>query len=481
MMKHLFFILSIFVGLMMLACDDQLDIPADGQPHFSKDTLRFDTVFTTVGSATAKILIYNSQSKPVTIQRLQLAGGSASPFRVNVDGAIHPEHIFESVTIRGRDSLYVFVEVTVDPQQSDAPVLLRDSLVMTTSKGSKRMVMEAFGQDMLVLRSVTILSDTLLDATLPYLVYGNLVVDTLATLRLAAGTRLFFHHNANLVVHGHLRAEGTFEKPISMRGDRLDKIGFVTPVPYHLVAGQWGGVYLLNPKGEHLLRHVTINSGYVGIYYVNQDKNHKPHLEISNSQIHNFLFYNLVAINGDMTVSNTVISNSGGYTVYLNGGKHAFYHCTITNYFSSSEVQSVARDRAPAFMLMSLPRSYPMETIVYNSIITGSAQNELSLASRRDSLFNADIAHSYIKRTKPSDLQQFRSIRWSEPRDTVFLSIREDLDKDLKFNFQLDSVSPARGIADLEISQRFPIDLNGKNRLADGAPDAGAYEWSSEF
>ena len=40
-----------------------------------------------------------------------------------------------------------------------------------------------------------------------------------------------------------------------------------------------------------------------------------------------------------------------------------------------------------------------------------------------------------------------------------------------------DSVSPARGLADLTIALQHPLDLNGNNRLKDGAPDAGAYEW----
>lgn len=468
---------SFLFVIVVVACDDALEAPADKMPSFSVDTLSFDTVFTTVGSATAKVLVYNRQSKPVTIDRLKLAGGSSSPFRINVDGFTDKEHLFESITIRAKDSMYIFVEVTVDPQQVDNPVLLQDSVVITTSEGSKRLLLEAYGQNMKVLRSLTLHADTLLDASLPYLIQGDLVVDSLATLRLAPGVQLYFHHNSNLLVYGHLQAEGTFERPISMRGDRLDRIGFVTPVPYNLVAGQWGGVYLLNPRGKHVLKHVTINSGYVGIYYVNQNKQSKPSLEIVNCRIHNFLFYNLVAINGDMTVVNSAITNSGGYTVYLNGGKHVFYHCTIANYFSNSEAQSVNRDKAPAFMMMSLPRSFPMETVVYNSVIAGSAQNELSLASRYASQYKADFHYSYIKRATALELPFFNHVRWSSVRDTLFTSVQEDLPKKQYFNFIPDSVSPLRGLASPEVAQRYPLDLNGRDRLADGAPDAGAYEW----
>lgn len=476
-------LLSIFFALLagvfvLVSCDDTLEAPADKLPAFSKDTLSFDTVFTSIGSATAKVLVYNRLSKPVTIDRLQLAGGSASPFRINVDGFTNKEHLFESITIRAKDSMYIFVEVTVNPQQSNAPVLMRDSIVITTSEGRKRMLLEAYGQNVRVLRSLIVASDSVLDATLPYLIKGDLVVDTMATLRLAPGVRLYFHHNSNLMVYGHLKAEGTFEQPISIRGDRLDKIGFVTPVPYNLVAGQWGGVYLVNPRGNHVLKHVNINSGYVGVYYVNQSKVNKPKLEIVNCRIQNFLFYNIVAINGDMKVSNSAITNSGGYTVYLNGGKHEFYHCTIANYFSNSEVQSVNRDKAPAFMMMSLPRSFPMETKVINSVIAGSSLNEISLASRYDSLYNATITHSYLKRTSASQLPFYKNIVWSTQKDTLFKSIREDLPRKIQFNFMPDSVSPLRkAVADPTVAVQFPIDLNGRSRLADGVPDAGAFEW----
>lgn len=468
----------IVVMVVLFSCDDSLEATAEKIPVFSKDTLTFDTVFTSTGSATAKILVYNQRSKPVTIERLQLMGGSASPFRINVDGFTDKEHVFESITIRANDSMYIFVEVTVNPQQSNSPVLIRDSIVMTTAEGRRRLLLEAYGQNMKVLRSLTIHSDTLLDAGLPYVVRGNLVVDSTATLRLAPGVRLFFHHNSNLMVYGQLKAEGTFEQPVSLRGDRLDKIGFVTPVPYNLVAGQWGGIYLLNPRGNHVLKHVTITSGYVGVYYVNQSKQYKPRLEIVNCRIQNFLFYNLVAINGDLTVINSAITNSGGYTVYLNGGKHEFYHCTIANYFNNSEVQSVNRDKAPAFMMMSLPRSFPMETRVVNSVIAGSSLNEISLASRYDSLYNAIIRHSYLKRQKASGLPIYNQIRWSTPKDTLFKSIREDLAEKVYFNFMPDSVSPLRkSIADPALAGQFPLDLNGHNRLADGTPDAGAFEW----
>ena len=44
---------------------------------FSRDTVLFDTVFTTIGSTTQQFKIYNNDSKTITIEQIELMGGSA--------------------------------------------------------------------------------------------------------------------------------------------------------------------------------------------------------------------------------------------------------------------------------------------------------------------------------------------------------------------------------------------------------------------
>jgi hypothetical protein len=283
-----------------------------------------------------------------------------------------------------------------------------------------------------------------------------------------------------LIVYGNLKANGSKDEPITFRGDRLDKIKFSTPFPYNTVAGQWGGVFLLWSGGNHVLNYVNMNSGYVGIYFSNNDRNELPQLDISNCKIHNFLLYGLVVQNGNVTVSNTEISNTSSYSVYLNGGKHTFIQSTIANYFNNSNVQPVSRDKKPAVMIMNLNRIAPMETLFQNCVIAGSAENEFSLASRFRDQYKAVFKNCYIHTPKALELPQFtgldKKIRWSAKNDTVFKSIRYDYEKNTYFDFTPDSVSPARGLADPTIAAQFPVDLNG-NKRDDGAPDAGAYEW----
>ena len=467
-------------SLVLSSCnDDVFSTNPKDTLSFSTDTLTFDTVFTTIGSATAKIMVYNKNNVALKINRISIAGGKSSNFHINVDGSVNENNEFEGVEIRANDSMYVFVSVTVDPNKTDSTILIEESLIFETNGIQQNIQLEAFGHDMKILRNKEITNDSTLNDSIPYVVYGNLVVDSAKTLTIKAGCKLYFHNNANLIVYGNLKATGTAEKPIIMRGDRLDKIKFATPFPYNNVAGQWGGIYLLWSGANHVLEHVNINSGYVGIYFSNNDRNNLPKLAITNCKIHNFLLYGLVVKNGNLTAVNDEISNTSSYSVYLNGGSHEFIHCTIANYFNNSSVQPSSRDKKPAVMIMNLNRIAAMKTQFYNCIISGSSENEFSLASRFEGQYNGTFKNCYIRTQKALDLPQFTNIKWYNKNDTVFISNRYDYEKNTYYNFALDSVSPARGMADKTISRKYRYDLNGNNRMADGSPDAGAYEWQA--
>lgn len=471
-------LISMIICIGLPACNDEIysSNPKD-KLSFSTDTLAFDTVFTTLGSATSKIMIYNRNKVALKISHLGIAGGKESPFKINVDGSLNANNQFDNLEIRANDSMYVFVSVTVNPTNENSPVFIKDSIVMQTNGNTQNVKLQAFGQDMKVLKNKYILNDTTLTGEKPYLIYGYLAIDTAKTLTLKPGCKFFFHNNANMIIYGNLKAEGTAENPITMRGDRLDKIKFAIPFPYNNVAGQWGGLYLLWKGGKHVLQHVNMNSGYVGIYFSNDDRNTIPSLEISDCRIHNFLLYGLVVQNGNVQVTNSEISNTSSYSVYLNGGKHSFIQSTIANFFDNSTVKPASRDKKPAVMIMNLNRVSPMETIFRNCIITGNIDNEFSLATRFPDLYKGTFDHCYIKKTDSLKLPQFTKIRWAQRKDTVFKSITYNYEENTYFNFMPDSVSPARGLADPTIANQYPLDLNGNNRLSDGAPDAGAYEW----
>ena len=475
---HFLSLIFLLPIICFYSCEDDL-FSSDPEKvlSFSTDTLTFDTVFTTIGSTTEKLMVYNPNNRALKISSIGLAGGAKSQFRINVDGSLSADNHFSDIEIRAKDSMYIFVEVTVDPRDVNAPVLVADSVIFRINGVEQKVRLEAFGQDMILFRNKLILNDTTLSADKPYLIYGNLTVDSAKTLHLPAGCQLYFHNNANLIVRGNLRAEGTFDKPVLLRGDRLDKAKFLYPVPYNYVAGQWGGVYLLWNKGNHLLRNVNINSGYVGIYMNNSDRNQLPELRIENCRIHNFVYYGLVVQNANVQVMNTEISNTGSYSVYLSGGKHVFLQSTIANYYNSSPGRPSSRDKNPAVMIMGLYRTAPMQTEFRNCIVAGGLETELSIVSRFLTQYKAVFSDSYIRRKEAYELSQFQNIRWYAQNDTIFKHPFYNDTTSVYFNFTPDSVSPVRGLADRTIAAQFPLDLNGANRLEDNAPDAGAYEW----
>ena len=107
----------------------------------------------------------------------------------------------------------------------------------------------------------------------------------------------------------------------------------------------------------------------------------------------------------------------------------------------------------------------------------GSAENELSIASRFIDKFNATFSNCYIRKKGIPDTNQYQSITWYNAKDSVFISTEYNYKTNKYFDFVPDSVSPARGIADKTVATAYPKDLNGNSRTADNEPDAGAYEW----
>ena len=122
-------ILLLFIGASFTAC--KRDFFTEGGPGsltFSTDTIIFDTVFTTVGSITYTLKVYNQNNNPVTINSIDLANqNSQGVYRINVDGVsgIHTEDI----KIAANDSLFIFVEATINAVSGNLPYLVTDSLL----------------------------------------------------------------------------------------------------------------------------------------------------------------------------------------------------------------------------------------------------------------------------------------------------------------------------------------------------------------
>ena len=484
-MKRYFFLFLFFLvwlGCVLLpSCREAYSDDPTLQLSFSVDTVRFDTVFTSLGSATAQVRVRNLNKKPLYLDYIGLAGGEHSYFRLNIDGESNAKHQVEGVELPAKDSLFIFVEVTIDPQNQSTPVLVEDEIVFAFNGKKQSVRLEAYGQDMEVLRNRVFQVDTVLQGDVPYLVYGDLVVDTGVTLTLNEGCRLYYHRDARLLVAGNLHALGSVSAPVVMRGDRLDDI-FVN-ISYDFVDGQWGGVWLLHDEGNHVLRHVEINSGVDGVVMVGSLRS-KPSLLLENCRLHNFSRYGLAVENADVSSVNTEISNCAGYCVYLAGGEHRFVHNTIANYFSRTTIaiHSATRQDQVSVCLNDVDKTVPMRSVFVNSIVAGTRQEEFGLYSVFPEQYNGEFRSNFLQ-CDSVGLPQFVNNRYLKTYDYMSEKADSTLFKQISYegegyyDFTLDSLSLARDVADWDVAVDYPLDRLGNNRLEDGKPDLGAYEY----
>ena len=146
--KHYLMLLSTLL-LLVFACRKTDDFTTSGgdKLSFSSDTLRFDTAFTTVGSATRYIKVFNRNDKPIRISKISLGNKANAVYNLNIDGI--PGRSFENVEIGANDSIYVFAEVNINPNAplSISPFVISEDIVFETNGNTQKVVMEAWGQN----------------------------------------------------------------------------------------------------------------------------------------------------------------------------------------------------------------------------------------------------------------------------------------------------------------------------------------------
>ena len=491
----LLFILGIFFLNLLPSCDG-LDENYSTNPtyrlSFSTDTLSFDTVFSSVGSTTRQFMIYNKNQEALNIESIMLASGEATGFRINVDG--RKGSSFTDVGILAEDSMYVFVEVTVDPNGSDQPLLIQDSVLFTVNGIRQTVLLEAYGQDVhLVKGGMTIHQDSTLTADRPYLIYDSLVIAPNVDLTIEPGAIFYMHNQANLIVHGSMNAVGTLDEPITFRGDRLDYI-LNDVLPYDRTPGQWGGITFASESYDNVWDHVIVRNGSTGIVCELSTLD-QPKLTIDNSQITNMDGDLLIAINCDITATNTEFSNAGGSVLTLIGGSYYFAHCTVANYMSLTQrdLSDVTSLDSKCLYLLSNTTvdgsgPYPIVKAYFdNCIIDGSysagdffTSGEILLQADDDSEFDYLFNHCVLKAVETTG-DHFEENLFNESSETLYRMTGGQSNKYV-YDFRLASESTMGvGQADRSVTQNYPIDRYGVNRLtSEYGPTIGAYEYVPE-
>ena len=473
----------LFLSICLAACKQDI---VSGDPtlklEFSHDTLLFDTVFSTMGSSTKKVMVYNPNKNALCIERVQMREGKF--FKINLDGENELDQL-RDITLRGGDSLFMFVRVYIDPLNEDNPVLLDDDIAFSVNGNNQNINLQAYGQDIIKIQGkngkVIYPQHLTLKSNKPYLLYDTVAVA--GNLTIEAGATIYMHKGAALYVYGNLTALGTKEHPIIFRGDRTDHL--FDSVPYRMASGQWEGIYLLNPEGfappTYTMDYVDILSGTVGLYvYSEAQDTLLPHLYLNNSRIHNHSIYGLIVQNAHADVVNCEISNCASYCVYLAGGKHNFAHNTIAAYYGYPYTDlnihhNMLADDVAAVYINDLSKNRPRtRSSFFNCIITGGRKNNLVVATPLVDYYEGDFKGNYLRCDSLDKAYAQNNVYATDSDSCVFKNIYYLYKEYHYYDFQLDSLSPAQGIADSTIALIYPIDRWGVSR--ESKPDAGCYE-----
>lgn len=498
---------------MMVGCNDLDDysVSPNHQLSFSADTVSFDTVFTTIGSTTSYFMIYNKNDEALKIDKIVLASGGQSGFRINVDG--RKGDSFSEIPIWKKDSLYVAVEVTVDPNDDNTPFVIYDSVVFITNGRTQSVLLEAYGQNANILRGgTTFTNNTTLTAERPYLIYDSIMIPEGVTIQIEKGVSFYMHKDAKWLIDGTIKTNGTQDEPVTFRADRLND--FSTTLSYDNISAQWDGLYFGASSFDNELNYTLIRNGISGLTFEESTPDRKK-MDIRNSQIKNMDGNVLWAINSHIEASNTEFSNASDYLIMLSGGKYQFTHCTMANYMPAAMISNSATRYTSCLTLADnivyvddngekKTSTFPLQQAYFdNCIIDGSLSADTTKKYRGEIMFSTDSAnmdgnngqfnyrfnHCVIK-TRKIESERFQDVIFVKEQKNnnstdamIYIKSsgrsKEDNTKyDYIYDFRLANESVGIGKADRSISEQYPTDRYGINRLtSEYGPSIGAYEY----
>jgi len=449
-------------GIFSCEKEEFVDDPAD-RLEFSTDTVFFDTVFTTVGSATQRFTVRNPHDQKIKISSIALAGGKDSDYRLNINGRSTSR--LNNVKLEAKDSLFIFVEVTVDPTSTDQPLMVKDSVVFKREASTQDVKLIAWGQDVRLIKGQELSTQTWTPDK-PYLIYNSALVDTGSTLTIEAGTNIHFHRNSRFYVAGTLICEGRKDNPVIFQGDRPEE-------DYSDIPGQWGGIWLMPGSKNSRLNHTVIKNAITGLQVDSIAQPSNPTLELSNVKIMHMSHAGILAKGSSIRAYNCLITDCGSYAAALwQGGEYAFYHTTFANYWSafsrntpSVELNNYFTDAQNNLQVRDLYKAHFSNCIIY-----GNRPPEIGFDFKASGASDYSFSHCLIRTGSFRQLDPDHTEQIIENKDPLFISPEKE-------NYRLDTLSPAIDQGDVATGNAFPTDLLNNSRIEDEAPDLGAYEY----
>jgi hypothetical protein len=484
-------LLAILFITLTNSCKKDFDI-LEGQAkiRYETDTLSFDTVFTAVGSATRYFKVYNEEKQPVLLDfKLTNPNGQ---FRINVDGI--KGNVIKDVEIGAGDSIYVFVEVTVNPNQplSVSPFIIEEYLLINNGGKDDKVLVKANGQNANYIPKVNgkgtfsylscNFNNEVWDDPKPYVIYGILIIDS-CNLVIPAGTKIYVHgglvlsdgsyyNDGQIIVlsKGSIKMKGQLDKKITIQGDRLEE-------EFKNVAGQWGGIRLFRKSSGNEFNHVELKNSLIGI-----SVDSAAQLKITNSVLKNIGGDALTSNNGNIYGDNLLIYNVGKRALAVGyGGTYEFNHCTF--YTNTGQEPSLYmsnfRCQDPPLCESKIFYQSLLNFTMQNSIISGGSDDEISLLPFEKidlgtTKFDIKMSKNIVRvkdlintKNYPSFFNYCKDCINIKQGDKLFLALGKE-------DFRLDTMSI--GLNKGSYLSKVPIDILGKERDKN-MTDLGCYEF----
>jgi hypothetical protein len=485
------FYIVVFFGLLFLSCKkNKLNTDSSARIYISQDSVLFDTVFTTIGSAHRQLRVVNKNKERIKISSIVLKGGTASAFKLNVDGA--PGAVFQDIEIAGKDSMYIFIQVNVNPTSQNSPLVISDELVFNVNGNEDKVYLEAWGQDAYYHRPTnalkfkdgtyfpysTVSTSTGVTVTWandkPHVIFGYLVVDEFQKLVINAGTKIYMNPKAGLWVFqgGEIKIQGQKGNEVVFQGVRREP-------EYADEPGQWDRIWINEGSVNNVIDYAIIKNGFIGLQCENLgtaqgiDPAAPRRLKLTNTHIRNMSLWGLYALNYNIYGGNNVISNCQEHSLNIQlGGRYTFIHCTFANYWTKST-------RAKSTVNISNHTSgvvFPMDTCYFgNSVIDGNKEGELVIDVQNSTTFPPSFKFSscWLKSSiNTTDASKFVDVRKGP-------SLEYENAGEYNFEPKLTEMNHRNfgGVNASADAQKFPSDILAQPRnVSTGSVTAGAFK-----
>lgn len=461
---------SFWMLLLAVSCNkDEISFDTPSQElSFSRDTVFCDTVYHQVRSETYVVKVFNNEDKDILIPRINLEKGSASLYKINVDGKAGYD--FTNVPLRKKDSLYIFVEIA--PQATGPEAIAEDRVLFTSPAGQQHVTLFSVVQDAEFFIQTPSNPNVLSNNTTwtngkAKIVYGNLTVDQNIILNIQAGTKVYFHKNSGmkLAAGAKLNINGTQSEQVIIRGDRNDSY-------YDTIPRNWNSIKM-EPASILNMNHTRLFGGTVGLDMK------QASATIKNSFIHTFQDYGIYAVASTVNGNNLVMNNCGESAIGIfKGGNHSYTHATIANYsatmgsrnrmgiFATNEWKN-ANGQTEQGALQNLN--------ILNSIVYSDRDNSINFEQTPGQQFQYLIQNSSVKYAGASGagftfdnnpMNVIQSIKNEDPKFVNYFAAQ--------MNLRVKADSPARNKGSLTIAATVPTDIVGVTRTT--SPTLGAYQ-----